>query len=209
MRRVVLAAVALAVACTNVRGSGTAKTEERAVPAFTTVDVGSGIQADVRVGPAGPVSVTADDNILPLVESDVDQGRLVVRLKEPASTMTKIHVVASAPSITAVHASSGADVKAAGLTGLALALDASSGATLHADGSTKSLAVTASGGATLDASGLVAANVVVSASGGAKVGIQATAGAGGTAGSGASVHVAGSPKGRAITENSGGHVVFE
>jgi len=206
---VAVAALAL-IACNGVHGSGTPKTETRNVPTFTEVDVAAGIEADLRTGPAGPVSVTADDNLMANVVTEVANGRLKVGMTGGnVSTSTRVHVVASAPSFTAVRASSGSTVHVAGLAGDALALEASSGATLTATGTSKSLATTASSGATLDASGVVAAAVTASASSGATLKVDATSAITGSTSSGASVHVRGAPKTRAVAESAGGSVSFD
>jgi hypothetical protein len=204
-----LAAILALVACHDVRGSGTPKTETRDVATFTEVDVSSGIDLELKVGPAGPVSVTADDNLLPNVGTDVDHGRLRVAMKGTSSTTTRVHVVASAPAITAAHASSGSSVAIAGLAGDAVVLEASSGATLKANGAAKSLTVSASSGATVDAAGVVAVAVTTNASAGATVTVDATEDVKGVASAGASVVVRGGPKGRAVVGSSGGSVKYE
>ena len=61
-----------------IKGSGVTKEESRDVPAFTGVDVSANFEATVDIGPKASVTLSVDDNLLPLVKTDVKDGRLVV-----------------------------------------------------------------------------------------------------------------------------------
>src|SRR5712691_5835883 len=58
------------------RGSGVVSTERRSVPAFSAIQVENGIQVVATVGEPTSVSVSADDNLLPLVRTGVVDGTL-------------------------------------------------------------------------------------------------------------------------------------
>ena len=64
-----------------VKGSGTLASEVRQVAEFTEVELAGSADVEVTVGGEQKVVVEADDNILPLVETNVVNGRLVIRIK--------------------------------------------------------------------------------------------------------------------------------
>lgn len=199
-------------ACTRTeKGTGVSKVEARAVGAFTEVDVATGIEVDVTPGPLAPVEVHGDDNLVPLVITEVDRGRLSVRFRSGASTdpKTKIRVRAVTPSLTRLSCSSGARLDAGGLGGDAMEIAASSGCRIRAVGSGKRLTVTASSGGTIDAAAVSAGDVEARVSAGAQVTVQATASVRGSASSGGKVRVKGSPARREVNESAGGSVVYE
>ena len=68
---VVVLLLSAACAHESVRGSGRTTRELRDLPRFEAVAVHSGIHALVETGPQAPVQVDADDNILPLVVTEV------------------------------------------------------------------------------------------------------------------------------------------
>lgn len=206
-----LALLLLAGCRDGVRGSGTAKTESRAVADFDEISVSSGIQAEVKVGAKGPVELRGDDNLLPLVETDVTGRKLRIRLKpgtqlDPSSP---IRAVVLAPDAKALDANSGAKIDASGIDNAACSVKASSGASLEAKGTTGALDAHASSGAKLNAGGLAAKSVNADASSGASLDVSASDAVSGAASSGASIRVKGSPAKRDVSSSSGGSVRYE
>lgn len=59
---------------------------------FKTVIVGNGIQLDIFSGEAQNMKVVAQNNILPLVKSEIIQGALIIRLAESLETHKGIKV---------------------------------------------------------------------------------------------------------------------
>lgn len=92
-----------ALAAERVEGSGTAATEQRPVTAFAAVQT-QGLKVQVRQGPVAQVVVTADANLLPLLETVVENNRhgqtLVLRWKSNTSIRPR---VAPLVQVTAVE----------------------------------------------------------------------------------------------------------
>jgi Putative auto-transporter adhesin, head GIN domain len=65
-------------ATTGLRGSGVAASASRVVAAFSAVDLAGSSVLAVRVGAQQAVVVHADDNLIDLVTTDVEDGTLVV-----------------------------------------------------------------------------------------------------------------------------------
>src|SRR5437867_11754337 len=73
---------ALALAVVSLSSTAAlARAEERNVPEFNAVDVASGIRATVEIGPRRPVRVEAEDEVLDLVETRVEDGALHIGFK--------------------------------------------------------------------------------------------------------------------------------
>jgi hypothetical protein len=66
-------------ALTGTRGEGPITTESRHAAAFNKVDASYGIAVTISVGPAQPLEVHAQANILPIIETSVDGSTLHIR----------------------------------------------------------------------------------------------------------------------------------
>src|SRR5438034_11314971 len=97
-----------------VRGSGHATHQTRNVPPFEGISVAQGIHVVVETGPLAPLEIEGDDNLVPLVETRVESGRLEIRFSRRFSVWDggDILVRASAPSVHFLSASGGADIRA-------------------------------------------------------------------------------------------------
>ena len=71
-----------------VRGSGVTKEEKREVSEFHGLEVSGSIEAEVTIGDVPSVTLRFDDNLLPLVVTEVNDGKLVVRYKPGSSIVT-------------------------------------------------------------------------------------------------------------------------
>jgi hypothetical protein len=210
MKRCVAGLVLVSLAsCKTVQGSGTSKTEKRDLGEFTTVVAASGVLVIVATGPHSPLEVTADDNLLAKVKTDVSGGKLKVSVDGNVEPKTPIVVQIAAPGIKEYDAESGATLKATGIAGDAVTLDAKSGAKLTATGTVDKITVDAASGATLDASHVTADSADAHVASGATASVQASKSASGAASSGAHLRVAGQPAKKDVSESSGGAVTYD
>jgi hypothetical protein len=87
MRKAVLVVIVLLIAAllvwyfTRVQGSGIAKTETREVHGVSAISFTGVGRVVVEQGTTESLTVTADDNILPLLETQVNDGTLVIGVK--------------------------------------------------------------------------------------------------------------------------------
>ncbi len=79
------AAAAPALAQQPVTGSGRIVDEARPLAGFTALRVGGGVRVELRANDRERVTVRADDNLLPLVETRVDGTALVIGVAHGAS----------------------------------------------------------------------------------------------------------------------------
>lgn len=193
------------------------KTYDRA--AFTGVDIGSSLDANIEIGAIQLIRAeTADQTNIDKLRIEVVNGRLrawmersvwdLVSFSDPHVTITIV-----TPSLAALSASAASDVVASGMTGSKLTIDVSSAADIkveHIDA--QSIAINASSAGTLDLNGACVTGTVQISSGGSISGkalecvdlnIEASSGASGVlfasgqvnaqVSSGANIQLAGNP----------------
>ena len=111
---------ALRLASPAIQGSGVAKEDTRAVDAFHAVEAGSSLQVAISVTPGAKPSLklSGDDNLVPLVESEVRDGTLVLWIKDNSNIQTKLPLIASVVmgELDRLEASGAADVSVKGST---------------------------------------------------------------------------------------------
>lgn len=150
-----------------------AETRTIELPAFTALDVSSGIDAIVTVG--GTQSITAEatdkrllDDLQIKVEGNTLKAYYDWSLFDIFSfgDRNQIKLTITVPTLTKVEASAGSDVDAAGVTGDALTFNSSSGADLTLSAvAGKSIELNASSGAGLKIDGTCATGKAEASSG--------------------------------------------
>lgn len=177
--------------CGQLTGSGNLVSELRDVSDFDAIDVGGITEVVFQQGPSTRVEVTADDNLISLVETKVKSNTLHIRLKKRSSySDATIRVRVTAPSLKGVDCSGAATfrtqgtwqraegirIDASGASDVDAELDApkvtvksSGAATVSLRGKTQTTDLDASGSATVRSSGLLAEEAKLDASGAASI----------------------------------------
>jgi hypothetical protein len=190
----VLAVIALLAAGCDLlgrSGSGPVKSETRDVKAFTRIDVGGGINVKLSIGPLKPLEVSAQENILHLIATDVEGDTLRIHSTGSYTSSATVVVTIVAPSLSALTSSGGSAVTIEGLQADTLDLNMSGGSGVTAKGTVKTVTIEASGGARFTLGELAASDVTVDLSGGANGTVQASATLSGSASGGAHLTVLG------------------
>ncbi|MCB9538503.1 MAG: DUF2807 domain-containing protein [Myxococcales bacterium] len=156
----------LLLGCGGVAGSGVSKTEARTVPPFTKLAVGGDFQFEVTHGAEQKVELTADDNILPLLRTEVSGGTLTVEPKESIKPKVRptLRLVVTQP-LAGLSASGSVEGSVRGITGEAFTLGMSGSGAVTLAGQTKTLTLKVSGSGTVRAADLAADSVTVGISG--------------------------------------------
>jgi len=190
-------------ACTGVIGSDKLAEEPRQVDSFTRISVASGIGLDAKVGEAISVVVSGDDNIVPLIETKVEEGELKIRVDDNLGMIPRkpLLVRVTVPELQALTASGGSKVNATGIDATEFAVSASGGSQMTLTGRDDALQVDASGGSKLFLQEFGSQTAKVSASGGSEVKVKALRSANVDASGGSRVTVLG---GGAIRSNTSG-----
>jgi hypothetical protein len=98
----------------NISGSGTIKSEVRTVSGFTSISLSLPAYVEVRQGSSEGVTVETDDNLLPLVETVVENGALKIRsLEKNTNLKTKnMKITVNAKTIEALAVAGSGDIRA-------------------------------------------------------------------------------------------------
>ncbi len=156
------------------RGSGTSKRELRQVGAFSSISVGGAFKLEITVGAAKPqVAVTADDNLLQLIRTEVKDGQLVVGSKRSISPRLSPRLEVKVPRLEALSISGAAHGEVHGIGGERFKLEVSGAGKVTLAGETKDLLIEVSGAAAVDAAKLTATTVKVEGSGAISVTVRA------------------------------------
>jgi Putative auto-transporter adhesin, head GIN domain len=152
-----------------VKGSGVSASETRALTPFTGVDLAGVGKLVLKVGEGSSysVKVTADDNLLALVETVVKGDTLTIQLKDSMSLSNSVGFTyeVTAPSIEKIESSGAASVEGSGFDGGRLAVDVSGVGSVKLAGRVENFRADLSGAGSLNTSALVADDVRVDLSG--------------------------------------------
>jgi hypothetical protein len=140
----------------SITGSGRPATEERKVAGFSGISLSLPARVDVTLGTAEGLTITADDNVLPEIETVVEGGRLKLRFRHNMGYNGKlaIRIQVAAKQIEAIAIAGSGDVFAPALTGSRLAVSISGSGDARVGGTVASLDVSISGSGDVDASKL-------------------------------------------------------
>lgn len=118
------------VACNDDEsGSGILVTQDRTTVPFDAIEVGTSYDVEIVYSDSTWVLLTADDNIINRLTTEVNSGRLLVKLGSGSLSNADISLEIGTPTIRAISASTNAKVSISGFDTLAqLALDLSTDA---------------------------------------------------------------------------------
>ena len=153
----------------GVEGSGNIATEDRHVSDFSAIDVGGIFNVEAVAGGEYAVSVEADDNLLPLIKTEVRRGVLHISSEKRIKSSSKITIRVSAPNFEAIETSGVARVEVTGLSNSSLDLQSSGASKVIASGATTTLEVKTSGASSINAESLRSMDASVKASGASSV----------------------------------------
>jgi hypothetical protein len=177
----------------RIKGSGPALTESRTVGDFKSISAGGAIELTVAVGSATSVTVSADDNVVPVIRTRVKGDRLIIDSKDSYDSKHPVRVAVTAPALTALELSGASTGVVAGLTADQFALQVSGAARARLKGTATTVAIEANGAAVIDADALTVRDATVGASGASKVLVNVTGGLTVAASGASAVRYLGSP----------------
>jgi hypothetical protein len=156
-----------------VRGSGVVGTETRELSGFTEIRLSGTGEVTVEQGDTESLTVEAEDNILPLLESRVIDGRLMLGARDNVSVRPTrpIRYRVTLKELTGLGVSGSGSFKVQGVDTPRLAADISGSGSAKLAGRADDVRLSISGSGDYDAAGLASqtAEVVISGSGSATV----------------------------------------
>jgi hypothetical protein len=192
----------------RVVGDGQPASETRPIGPVAAINIDGAFAVTVKVGPAPGLTIETDKNLLPIVKTDVSNGRLDIYTDRSYSVDGRIKVTVTAPDVSEISASGSNQINGEGLTGGPLSVSLSGSNNALMTGNVSSLTAHMSGANHLSAQQLTAgsANVTIEGSGNAAVDarqqiVAQISGAG-------SISVYGNPKARSTQVNGAGKISF-
>lgn len=147
-------------------GSGVSKTETRSVPEFERIVFYGMGTMEIAAGPATPLTITGDDNIVPIMDTSVAGGRLSIRPTEDnINPKVPLVIQASSPMIREVESAGSAEIILKDIAGEELRLAVNGAGRVKATGKVISLIVNMKGAGEIDTTSVEAERVSVTITG--------------------------------------------
>ncbi|MGI8734161.1 MAG: head GIN domain-containing protein [Pyrinomonadaceae bacterium] len=158
----------------EVIGSGQRQKQIREIAAFTSISTEGAYEIDFEAQKPLSLEIEADDNILPIITTDVSNGVLRIRSKTGFSVNQPIKLRITAPNLEGLSASGAGKIEVSGLQNEKFELDSSGAPTIKISGQTKALEINANGAGKIDAHKLRSLKADVESNGVAKVEVFAS-----------------------------------
>jgi Putative auto-transporter adhesin, head GIN domain len=157
----------------GVTGSGKRAMQKRDVASFTSISTQGAF--DIQVVCQKPVSleIEGDDNILPLITTEVNNSVLYIKGIQNYSVREPINVRISVPNLDGITLSGAGKTEISGIKNDKFEIDSTGAPTIKVSGATKVVDIDTSGAAKIDASKLQASRAVVDSKGVSKVDLSA------------------------------------
>lgn len=172
MKRMVLMLllVSLAVGCSHgllnrVHGSGKRQREERQVASFTSIVTDGAFDVTVVSQKQYALEIEGDDNVLPLIGTEVSGNVLHIRNRSSYSVSQPIKITISVPNLEAVTSNGAGRLKITDLKNDRFELDVNGAPALEVSGETKFLKIKANGAGNIDTHRLRATRADVNSNG--------------------------------------------
>lgn len=158
-------------ATSGVRGSGDLSTERREVSSFTEIALAGSGEVHVEITGSESLVVTAEDNLLPLLRTEVVEGRLEIEPTERITATETITYAVTAADLEGVSITGSGTVTITGLDGETFTTEISGSGTIEPEGTVDELTVRIAGSGNYAGESLAAAvgSVEIAGSGDAVV----------------------------------------
>lgn len=165
--------ISLATGCHRIQvgiaGSGKLQREKREVPSFNSISTEGAFDIEIVCQKSQSLEIEGDDNILPLVSTEVSNNVLRIKNLRDYSVSEPITLKIAVPNIDSVSASGAGTLAISGLKNEKLEIDVTGAPTIRASGETKLLDIDTSGAGNIDTHNLRAARAVVNSNGVSRV----------------------------------------
>jgi hypothetical protein len=158
----------------SVTGSGVRKTEKRDVPAFKAILTEGAFELEAVCQKPESLEIEADDNILPLIQSEVRDGVLHLSTLKSYNSQQGVLVHISVPDLDSVSATGAGKFRIQGVKNDNFEVHTTGAAHVVASGETKNIEIHTTGAGSVDTHTLHAQKANVSSTGAAKVDVYAS-----------------------------------
>jgi hypothetical protein len=158
----------------EIRGSGVRQKQKRDVAAFTSIAMDGAFDIDVVCQKPQSVEVEGDDNLLPLITTEISNNVLHIRSNRSYSVNDPIKVTISLPNLEGISTNGAGKIDVSGLKNDKFEIDANGATTIRVAGETKLIDIDTNGAGKIYAQKLRATRGVVEAKGVARVDVKVT-----------------------------------
>lgn len=144
-----------------IKGSGQIRSETRALADFDSIELEDSSDLQIMIGDRFAVTVTADDNLLPLIGTEVHGHRLSIGPKGSYRTRHSPKIAIQLPRLQALQISGSGDVDIGGLNDGALKLAIDGSGDIKARGAVDQLTLSIQGSGDINADAVTADRVDV------------------------------------------------
>jgi hypothetical protein len=160
----------------TVVGSGKVTSQTRSATGFSSVVLKGSANVFVTLGPSESVVVEADDNILPLIETDVQNDRLVIntRANTHINTSNPVRVTVTMTSLKGVALSGSGNIDVSGLQEGSLLFELPGSGNITVTGAADSVNISLPGSGNIYCDGLMAKSATVTLNGSGNIKVYAS-----------------------------------
>jgi hypothetical protein len=174
----VVALAALFSACHHgirdrVEGSGNRQTQKRDIPAFTSIATEGAFEIEVVCQKDPSLEIEGDDNILPLISTEVSNNVLHVKSSRGYTADTPVHLRLTVANLEGLSVMGAGKISISGLKNDKFEIDANGAPAITAAGETNVVDIETNGAGKIDTHKLRAARAVVDSKGVSKVEVYA------------------------------------
>lgn len=146
----------LLIGCTStldlgrVKGSGVKASESRELDSFTEIYSNSSADLNITIGERQTVKVSADDNLLEVITTEVKGGKLVIDSDKSFSTSTGVVVDITVPELEGTSINGSGDINIQGLSGNQFTASINGSSDIEATGAVDNIEVSINGSGSAD-----------------------------------------------------------
>jgi hypothetical protein len=153
----------------NISGSGKRALQKRDVASFSSISTSGAFDIELVCQKPVSLEIEGDDNILPLITTDVSNNVLYIKSVQGYSAREPITLRISVPNLEGATVSGAGKINISGVKNERFELDSNGAPTIKVSGDTKVVDIDTSGAAKIDTHKLHASQAVVDSKGVSKV----------------------------------------
>ena len=158
----------------KVKGSGDLLTEERVLPEFDELSIANAFKVKLTCGEAQKVVISADDNLLPYIKTEMEGSKLKIYSKETLVPVAGLDITISVQNLRGISCAGAVKLDAGGISAETFTLKVAGACTVNLAGEVVDFNINGAGAAKLDSEDFLAENVKIKMAGACKASIFAT-----------------------------------
>ncbi len=158
----------------GIAGSGNRKTEKRELGSFKAIETRGAFDVEVTCQKPASLEVEGDDNLLPLIQTEVRDGVLHVTSTKGYHSSGGIALRISLPNLESIESTGAGKFRIANLKNDKFKIDSKGAASVTVSGESKSIEINSTGVGEVDAHNLRAEKAEVRVTGAATVDVNAS-----------------------------------